>query len=608
MPELPAPNELEILFLEALALIVGACVFVPLFKRFGLGTILGYLASGMAIGAFLSLGLAEHPEELLHFAEFGVVLFLFVIGLELNPRLLWSMRGDIFGLGMMQVLACGAVMFIPPYVFGLSWQISLVIGMGLALSSTALVMQELDESGQRNSDYGRKTFSILLFQDLAIVPLLLMVQILAPSGEEMTFTDGLARAGIALVAIAILIGVGAYLLDPMFRLLAAARLPEIMTAAALGVVIAAAMLMDAVGMSYAMGAFIAGVMLAESSYRHEMEANIEPFRGLFLGLFFMAVGMSLNLTVVAENWLIILVGVVVFMALKAIAIYAVVRLFAGTHNTAVQTALALPQHGEFGFVLFAAAVSVGLLDGQTSSKLVAIITLSMGLSPFVVKLAPLLLTRAAPDVIDEDYSDALGRVLIIGFGRFGQVVSQPLFARDVDVTIIDSDAQRVRDAGRFGFRIHFGDGTRRDVLRAAGAASRDLIAVCVDNPETASRIVDLARAEFPEARIFVRSYDRRNSIHFLNINVDYSVRETFESALLMGSKTLAALGFEPEDVTEVIDDVRKRDLDRLERQAREAREEAVPDETLVPVSPKPLRKRGWRKLLPHRVPAGLTKK
>ena len=590
VPELTEPTSLEISFWEALALIATACVFVPLFKRLGLGTILGYLATGVVIGTFLSLGLAEHPQELLHFAEFGVVLFLFIIGLELEPSRLWSMRHDIFGLGLMQVLVCGVALSVPPLLFGFSWQISLIIGLGLALSSTALVMQVLEESGERGSIHGRKTFSILLFQDLAIVPLLLLVELLAPSATEIALGEALLRVAMAIAAIVLLIAVGKFLLDPIFRLLAGTKLTEIMTASALGVVIAAALLMDLVGMSYAMGAFIAGVMLAESSYRHEVEANIEPFRGLFLGLFFIAVGMSLNLGTVAGNWAIILIAVALFMTIKCAAIYCVTRTFATAHNPAVLTAFSLAQHGEFGFVLFASAASIGLLNAQTNSILVAIITLSMGLAPLARRLANLALRAAAPDTIEEDFSDANGQVLIIGFGRFGQVVSQPLLARDTEITIIDSDPARVREAGRFGSRIHFGDGSRRDVLRAAGAADASLIIVCVDNIEQANAIVRIVQSDFGQAKLFVRSYDRRHSVVLWNAKVDYSVRETFESGLLMSSKALAILGYDDEAIIDTIADVRKRDIDRLTRQAAEAADAAE-------IKPKPLRKRHWRKIL-----------
>ena len=562
-------SPLEIQFLEALALILIACLTVPVFKRIGLGTILGYLAAGVLLGASLTLGFTEHPEELLHFAEFGVVLFLFVIGLEMKPAKLWEMRGDIFGVGFAQVLLCGAVLAVPPLVLGMSWQVSVVIGLGLSLSSTALVMQALDERGDRGAAYGRKAFAILLFQDLAIVPLLLIVALLAPSGEEIGLTQSLVNVGIAIVAIAALILTGRYLLNPVFRILANSGAPEIMTAFALGIVIAAALLMDLAGMSYAMGAFIAGVMLAESSFRHELEANVEPFRGLFLGLFFVAVGVSLSLDAVAANWLTIVVAVPVVIVLKAGVIYGVLRVFGSPHDVGIRAAFALPQSGEFGFVLFASAVSAGVLQAEISSILVAVVTLTMVASPLVERIAPLLISANADDEIDEDFSDAGGDALVIGFGRFGQVVTQALRSREISVTILDSDAERVREAKEFGSRIHFGDGTRREVLRAAGAEDADLIVVCVDDSATAKDIVRLVGNKFPAARLLVRAYDRTAAIQLIHMGIEEPVRETFESGLRMGRVALKAAGVSDADAAEAIADVRRRDERRLQLQVQQ---------------------------------------
>lgn len=585
------PTSLEMRFWEALALIVAACLLVPMFRRLGLGTVLGYLASGVAVASFLTLSFSDHPEDLLHFAEFGVVLFLFIIGLELKPARLWEMRGVIFGLGACQVALCGFVLAVPPLLFGLGWQASMVIGLGLALSSTALVMQRLDERGERGSKHGQASFSILLFQDLAIVPLLLLVELLAPASGEIGFKESLISVAIGIGAIAILVIVGRYMLDPIFRLLAQARMPEIMTASALGVVIAAAMLMDLAGMSYAMGAFIAGVMLAESSYRHEVEANIEPFRGLFLGLFFMAVGISLDLGVVVENWLIILAAVPILMLLKGVAIYTVSRLFRGGHNTAVLTSLALPQHGEFGFVLFSAASSAMLFDAQTASILVAVVTFSMAFSPLVERLAPYLLHKKTGDTIDEDFSDAGGDVLVIGFGRFGQVVSQALLSQDLRVTIIDNDPIRVREAGRFGVRIHFGNGTRRDVLRASGAARAKLIIVCIDDHARTDAIVRLVQAKFPQARLLVRAYDRIHAIQLMDMGVQDYVRETFESAISLAAKSLGALGYTEQECSDIIGTIRDMDRERLHEQALMVQGADGRAEAIRKIMPEPLIKR-----------------
>jgi len=562
-------SALEIQFLEALALILIACVTVPVFKRIGLGAILGYLAAGVIVGASLTLGFTKNPDKLLHFAEFGVVLFLFVIGLEMKPAKLWDMRGDIFGAGLAQVVLCGGVLAVPPILLGMAWQVAVVIGFGLALSSTALVMQALDERGERATGYGRKSFAILLFQDLAIVPLLLMVALLAPSGGALGLAESLANVGIAIAAIAALILTGHYLLNPVFRFLANAGVPEIMTAFALGLVIFAALLMDMAGMSYAMGAFIAGVMLADSSFRHELEANVEPFRGLFLGLFFMAVGISLSLDAVAANWAAILIAVPVVLVLKAAVIYGVLRTLGAAHDLSVRAALALPQAGEFGFVLFAAAVSAGLLDAETSSILVAVVTLTMVASPLVERLAPLLIPARAGEGIEEDFSDAGGRALVIGFGRFGQVVTQALRRRDISVTILDADAERVREAQEFGSRIHFGDGMRREVLRAAGAENADVIVVCVDKPAVAKDIVNLVQNKFSRAKLLVRAYDRTAAIDLIHMGIEEPVRETFESGLRMGRAALLAAGIPEEDAAEAIEDVRRRDESRLQLQVQQ---------------------------------------
>jgi len=538
-------SPLEIQFLEALALILIACLTVPVFKRIGFGTILGYLAAGVILGASLTLGFTEHPEELLHFAEFGVVLFLFVIGL------------------------------------------------GLSLSSTAMVMQALDERGERASGHGRKAFAILLFQDLAIVPLLLIVALLAPSGEELGLTQSFQNIGIAIGAIAALIVTGRYLLNPIFRILANSGAPEIMTAFALGIVIAAALLMDLAGMSYAMGAFIAGVMLAESSFRHELEANVEPFRGLFLGLFlglfFVAVGISLSLDAVAANWLTIVIAVPVVIVLKAAVIYGVLRGFGAAHDVAVRAAFALPQAGEFGFVLFASAVSAGVLQAELSSILVAVVTLTMVASPLVERLAPVLLSKSDAAEIEEDFSDAGGQALVIGFGRFGQVVTQALRLGDISVTILDADAERVREAQEFGSRIHFGDGTRREVLRAAGAEEADLIVICVDDAEIAKDIVRLVGSKFSNAELLVRAYDRPAAIQLIHMGIDTPVRETFDAGLRMGGLALRAAGVSDEDAAEAIADVRRRDERRLQLQVQQTTDAG--DDTLAAmkkIKPEPI--------------------
>ena len=581
-------NHIELIFLQALLLIIVSCVFVPLFKRIGLGAILGFLVSGVTVNIIFAGQFSEHPEELLHFSEFGVVLFLFVIGLELKPSELWSMRRDIFGLGLSQIIGCGLVISGVCLALGYGIAMSAVIGLGMALSSTALVMSQLDENNERDTPHGKKSFSILLFQDLAIVPLLLLVALLSPNGETISTQQSLIHLGFALAAIGLLIVIGKYCLDPLFKLLAKTRTQEIMTASALGVVIFAAMLMDSVGMSYAMGSFLAGVMLAESSYRHEVEANIEPFRGLFLGLFFIAVGLSLDLGVVVEQWHIILIAAPVAMVLKSISIYIVVRLFNNAHNVSIKTSLSLAQLGEFGFVLFGAAAGAGIFDAQMSSLLIAIVSVSMAISPLFEKLTPLLLSKRFEDVIEEDYSDIKGQVLIIGFGRFGQIVSQPLFSKGYEVTILDNDANRVKDAGSFGFRVHYGDGTRRDILRVARIEGFQAVIVCTDNQSTTNKIIDLVNQANPAAKVFARSYDRTHSVELFAKKVDYSVRETFESALMLGKQTLIGLGASEEAANEHIADIRQRDKDRLMEQVKGDSMSGITRMHRQPVKPEPI--------------------
>lgn len=582
------PTPLELSFYEALGLIVLACIFVPVSRRFGLGGIIGYLSTGIAAGAFLTLSFSEHPEEILHFAEFGVVLFLFVIGLEFRPSRLWELRGAIFGRGLVQVLTCGALLLVPPLLFGLSWQASLVIGFGLALSSTALVMQALEERGERSSPHGTAALSVLLFEDLAIVPLLLLTTLLSPTGETFSLVQNLTSVGVGILAIGVLIVVCRFGLDPIFRLLARARTPEIMTASALAVVIASALWMDFVGLSYAMGAFLAGVMLSESSYRHEVEANIEPFRGLFLGLFFIAVGLSLDLESVARNIILILFAVPLFMSLKMLGVYLIGRLFRSGHETSGQTAIALSQHGEFGFVLFSAASSTMLLAPETASILVAIVTLSMALSTIVDRLSRLIRKPSARQTPEEDFAGAGGDVLIIGFGRFGQLLAQPLLAEDIRLTVIDNDADRIKEAGRFGCRVYFGDGARRDMLRSAGAAEARIIAICVDDKAQTDRIVALIQRDFAQARLLVRAYDRVHAIGLARASVDGIVRETAEAAFALGAHVLTSMGYAQAEATEIVERIRIRDEELLDSQALAARGASDPSLALENITPQPL--------------------
>lgn len=559
----------ESLFTEPLILLGAAALAVPICKRLGFGSILGYLAAGVVIGPVLRL--ITESESILKVAELGVVLLLFVIGLELKPSRLWSMRRDIFGLGSAQLLVTGAVLTVIVYLFGLSWQVSVVVGMGLALSSTAIGIQTLNERGELSTPYGQKSFSILLLQDLAIVPLLAMVAALAPrtgsDSEPVGLTTAFLELGLIAGSVVLLVVIGRYVLNPMFRILANSKAHEIMTVAALLVVFGAAALLEFAGMSSAMGAFLAGVMLADSSFRHELEANIEPFRGLLMGLFFMAVGMTLNLTIIYENWALIGITALLFISLKAAILYGLGRLFRLGHAVAVRTALLLPQHGEFAFVLFTAAVAAGLMNTTNASILTAVATITMALSPLAMSLAPRLIPTVPGEEMEEDFSEVTGNVILISFGRFGQVVSQLLLAERIDVTIIDNNAERIRSAAKFGFKIYYGDGRRLDVLRAAGLERARMVIVCTDGAAQTSQVVRMVQKHAPQAKVYARSNDRSHSIALRQADVDYEIRESVESAMRMGNAALKGLGVPPERIEEIAEDVRKRDELRLQMQA-----------------------------------------
>jgi monovalent cation:proton antiporter-2 (CPA2) family protein len=546
---------------QAAIFLAAAVVAVPLFRKLRLGSILGYLAAGVVIGP-RGLGFFTDPEATMHVAELGVVLFLFIIGLELNISRLWAMRRDIFGLGAAQLVLCGLLaMIYPLVVVGRTWQASLVAGMGLALSSTALVMQLLEERGQVQSPHGQKAFAILLFQDLAVVPLLALVAILSPESAQGGASIWLSAVKM-IAAVATVILVGRYLLNPFFRILANTGAREIMTAAALLVVIAAAGLMAYVGLSSALGAFLAGIMLAESSYRHELEADIEPFRGLLLGLFFVSVGMSVDLVSVARFWPILLGALAVLTLIKVGVVYGLLRLSGGDHPTALRTAFHLPQGGEFGFVLFGTAVSAGVMGREQATLLVALVTLSMAVTPLLVALAPRLIREELRER-DESFDGAKGSVLLIGFGRFGQIVSQMLLPEGVEVTAIDNDLEMIEAAERFGFKVYFGDGARLDVLRAAGGGHARLICVCVDRKETATHIVEIARSAFPLARVYVRAFDRVHALELLAKEAHFQIRETYESAIAFGKAALEGLELGPERILELEAEVRGRDRERF---------------------------------------------
>ena len=552
---------------KVVVLLAAGVVSVPLFKRAGLGSVLAYLTAGVIIGPF-GFAVFVEPSTILHVAELGVVMLLFVIGLEMEPSRLWGLRRQIFGLGAFQVLVCGGLLTGVGILAGFSPVVAFIGGIGFTLTSTAVVAQILNERGDTLTPLGQRAISILLLEDLAIVPLLALVAFLAPVTAMAPTGSRWEHIAIALTAVAALVAAGRWLLNPMFNILARAEAREVMTAAALLVVLGAALLMESAGLSMAMGAFLAGVLLSESTFRHQLEADIEPFRGILLGLFFIAVGMSLDLALMVRDWQFIILGVLVYMAVKMAGIYLVARLLRSPHREATYRAALFAQGGEFAFVLYSAAAAAGLIDNAVNATLTAIVILSMALTPLLILSLRWLLPADDDQSMDGvEIADGLeANALVIGFGRFGQVASQHLLLRGIDVSIIENDTEMIRVAADFGFKVYYGDGTRLDVLRTSGAATAEAILVCVDKPEAANKIVEIVKSEFPLSKLYVRAYDRTHTLSLVKAGVEYQIRETLESAMSFGEQALIGLGVPPEEAAEVTADARKRDEERLELQ------------------------------------------
>ena len=555
----------SISLIAPVVLLAAAVIAVPIFKRIGLGSVLGYLIAGLIIGPF-GFAFFQDSASILHIAELGIVMYLFVIGLEMQPSHLWGLRREIFGLGTLQIVACAAALTGVGLLFGFTWQVAFIGAAGFVLTSTAIVMQLLGDRGDIAQPQGQKIVAILLFEDLLIVPLLAIVAFMAPNHVVESTSARLENIGIGLIAIAGLIAAGYWLLNPLFRLLAAAKAREVMTAAALLVVLGAALLMQVSGLSMAMGAFLAEVLLSESTFRHQIEADIEPFRGILLGLFFLGVGMSLDLSVVKQNWQLIVSGVIAMMFAKSLMIYIVARITQSRHTEALDRALLMAQGGEFAFVLFSAALTAQVIDNTVKSNLTAIIVLSMVLTPILgILFKRFTETKDSVSLDNVDIAEGLsGSILMIGFGRFGQVTSQLLLARGVDVTIIDNDIDMIQNAEKFGFKIYYGDGCRLDILHASGASAAEAIVICVDSKQTTNRIVELVTHEFPLAKVLVRSYDREHSLHLVKQKVDYMIRETFESAVKFGEVILEQLGVDEHEVRMISNEIRERDNERFE--------------------------------------------
>ncbi|HZW47120.1 MAG TPA: monovalent cation:proton antiporter-2 (CPA2) family protein [Microvirga sp.] len=559
-------------FLPPILTFCGAAVIaVPVFRLIGLSAVLGYLAAGIAIGPS-GLSLVGDPGTIATVAELGVVLLLFIIGLELKLSHLWSMKRDIFGLGFAQLALTALCLGGAALAIGFGPKAAFVIGIAVALSATAIALQMLGERNDLQTPYGQRSFAILLFQDLSVVPILALLPLLG-SGvavEDSSIGERLLATGEAIAAIAAVVLVGRYGLNPFFRILARTGSREVMTASALLVVLGAALLMQEVGLSMAMGAFLAGLLLAESHFRHQLEADIEPFRGMLLGLFFMSVGMSIDLALVGRQWMLLALAAPVVIVGKTILIIILSRLFGATWRDGLRSGTLLCTAGEFAFVLLPVATGAGLMSQSEAQPVTALAAITMLLGPIVSTLVErALLSR--PERADASGMDDLpgqegelsSRVLVIGFGRFGQIVNQVLLSQNIKATVIDNNVERVRDAARFGLKIYYGDGTRLDVLRAAGAEKAEMICVCTDEPETIEKIAEIIHGNFPNARSFVRAFDRIHAVKLLKIGIDYQLRETFESAIVFGRSALEELGVEAEVAASAAQDVRKRDIARL---------------------------------------------
>ena len=572
------------ILLQAFIYLCAAVIAVPVAKRLGLGSVLGYLIAGVLIGPAIGLVGAE-TQDIQHFAEFGVVMMLFLVGLELEPKALWDMRTRLLGLGGLQVGLTSAAIAAIAHAFGLDWRVSLVVGMVLALSSTAIVLQTLNEKHLTRSDGGKASFSVLLFQDIAAIPMLAVIPLLAlpelatygavPNGSEhapISLVDGLVGWQVALVnvgAIAAVIVGGRFLSRPLFGYIAAANLREIFTAAALLLVIGIALLMTLVGLSPALGAFLAGVVLAGSEFRHELESDIEPFKGLLLGLFFITVGAGIDFSLLLEQFALIITLTIGLMALKALVLFVLSRVFNVHGGDAWLFAMALAQAGEFGFVLLAFAVQNSAIGGELAAILLLVVALSMLLTPVLFILLDKMIlprlnsgkTRAA------DTIDKAGPVIIAGHGRFGQIIDRVLLANGHKTVVLEQRADLIDGMRRFGVRSYYGDATRPDLLHSAGLHDARLLVVAIDDPDKAIELIEHARRERPDLHIIARAVDRTHVYRLYSSGANDIVRETFDSSVRASRYALQALGMHPFDAERSATVFVDHDLEAIRRMA-----------------------------------------
>ena len=555
--------------------------FVLLFRRFGLGATLGYLVAGAVVGPHV-LKLVGDAEAMSAVGELGIVLLLFIVGLELNPARLWRLKREIFGLGLIQVALCGLAVTGVIYGFTeFSLAAALALGLPLGLSSTAQVLPMLQSAGRLRTPFGERAFAILLFQDLSIIPLITIVAAMSRNPADAEGPPGWQLALMTLAAVAGLIAAGRFLIRPLFRLIGGLGEREMFIVAALFTVVASAALMHELGLSTALGAFVAGVMLSDSPYRHELEADVEPFRSILLGLFFLAVGMMLDLGAIAERPVFVFGMAAALIVTKAAVISAIGLAFRMRWRSALALGLLLSQGGEFGFVLFAQARNALLVSDDAASLFGAVVTLSMASTPFLMRLTQRV--RTEPVRADEERegpSDQTAGALVVGYGRFGQTVAQTLMAGGVTVTLIDTDVEMIDVAESFGAKVYFGDGTRLDMLRQAGAAEAELIMFCIDKDQIEPELVHGVHRAFPNAAIYVRGYDRRSVLKLSDTPAEYVVREVLESALRMARIALEKMGLSEQEIERAETVYRATDKERMSKQiaagdVRAAREQIL---------------------------------
>ncbi|QDX28725.1 glutathione-regulated potassium-efflux system protein KefB [Dickeya poaceiphila] len=540
-----------------------AVLMVPIAARLGIGAVLGYLLAGIAIGPW-GLGFIRDVEAILHFSELGVVFLMFIIGLELDPAKLWRLRRSIFGTGAAQVLLSAVLLGGVLYLSRFSWQAAMIGGIGLAMSSTAIALQLMREKGMNRNESGQLGFSVLLFQDLAVIPALALIPVLAGVQGDL---DDWHQVMLKVVAFGGMLIGGRYLVRPLFRFIAASGVREVFTAASLLLVLGSALFMDALGLSMALGTFIAGVLLAESEYRHELEIAIEPFKGLLLGLFFISVGMSLNLGVLYLNILTVLAGVAILVVLKGLILYLLAWLYGLRSSERLQFAGVLSQGGEFAFVLFSSAATYKVLKGSQLPLLLVTVTLSMMVTPLLMTLIDKILTHRFnyQEEADEEHyvENDRPQVIVVGFGRFGQVVARLLMANKMRITVLDRDISAVRLMRTYGYKVYYGDATQLELLRAAGADQAQSIVITCVNPEHSMSIVHLCQQHFPHLEILVRARGRVEAHELLKAGVTQFTRETFSSALELGRKTLISLGMHPHQAYRAQQHFRRLDMRML---------------------------------------------